>query len=283
MRSTAAAVLLATLCVSPAWADVVVLKDGERVEGIVEERGGEVVVRLDFGSITFERSEIARVEKGQTALGDFERRRAALAPRDAEGRYRLGLEAEKQGLDALARALHREVLELSVDHKGARAALGYRRHEGAWLTEDEYMLGQGYVRQGGAWITREAAAALAQAEEARRAREAEQQARLASEARIQRLEAEVAAARQEAATAAARAAEREVPLVPAWTPYWTGERWAHKPSAGVRVTLGGASGGVKVQLGGPSGGNSGAPTPASPAAPAAPAPAPRARVSRDVR
>jgi hypothetical protein len=274
MRSTVSSVLLVAVCASPAWADVVVLKDGERVEGIVEERGAEVVVRLDFGSITFERSEIARVEKGQTALGDFEQRRAALAPRDAEGRYRLGLEAEKQGLDALARALYREVLELSADHKGARAALGYRRHEGAWLTEDEYMLGQGYVRQGGAWITREAAAALVQAEEVRRAREAEQQARLASEARIQRLEAEVAAARQEAATASARAAEREVPLVSAWVPYWTGERWAHKPSAGVRVTLGGAAGGVNVQLG--AGATGGAARPASSAAP-------RARVSRDVR
>jgi len=282
MRSTAAAVLLATLGSSPAWADVVILKDGERVEGIVEERGAEVVVRLDFGSITFERSEIARVERGDTPLGAFEQRRAVLGPRDAAGRYRLGLEAEKQGLDALARALYREVLELSVDHKGARAALGYRRHEGAWLTEDEYMLGQGYVRQGGAWITREAAAALAQAEEARRAREAEQQARLASEARIQRLEAEVAAARQEAATASARAAEREVPLVPAWIPYWTGERWAHKPGAGVRVTLGGAAGGVNVQLGAGAT-TGGAARPTSPAAGPTSAPAPRAQVSRRAR
>lgn len=244
------ALVLLTVLPSLAHADVVVLKDGERVEGIVEERGAEVDVRLHFGTITFEKSEIERVEKSSTPLGAFEARRGALGARDIEGRYRLGLEAEKQGLDGFARDLYREVLDLSTDHRAARAALGYRRHDNTWMTEDEYMTGQGYVRHGGVWITREAALAAENAELERRRAEAELIARRADAARLDRLEADVAAARAEAAAARASAGDDAAIGYPVWVPYWTGTRWDHRrsaPAAGVQLSLSGSGG--RIQLG----------------------------------
>ncbi len=264
MRSTPLVLALLAWAPALAHADVVVLKDGERVEGIVAERGPEVEVRLDFGTITFQKAEIERIERGGTALSELEAKRAALAPREVEGRYRLALEAEKQGLDALARVLHREVIELSVDHKGARAALGYRRHEGAWMTEDEYMTGQGYTRYRGAWVTREAAFALEKAESDQRIAELEARRRADETSRIQRLEADVAAARAEAAAAAARASAAESEASGAgygwgayggvWAPYWNGTRWDHKQSTppagwGVGINVTGKSGNVRFHGG----------------------------------
>lgn len=252
MRSTFLAMALVSAVPVAARADVVVLKDGERVEGIVAERGGQVEVRLDFGTISFDRSEIDRVEKSSTPLGTVEARHAALPPRDVEGRYRLALEAEKAGLDAFARGLYREVIELSADHKGARAALGYRRQDGAWMTEDEYMTSQGYVRHSSGWITRDAALALEKAESDRRLAEAEAAVRRAEAARLNLLEAEVAAARADAAAARAEASDRvdASAAFPLWAPYWTGTRWDHRHaggSVGLSVGLGGR--GVGVGLG----------------------------------
>jgi hypothetical protein len=183
-------------------ADVVVLKDGERIEGVVEERGDEVVVRLDYGDVGFARSEVARVERRASPLSRFEARAAGLTPRDVNGRYRLGLEAERAGLTGLARRLFLEVVSLEPDHRGARAALGQRLHGGRWRTEDEVKEAEGYVKRGDLWITPGAAAVL----DAEARREAEAAQRLEDARKIAALEARVA--RAEADARAAREAER---------------------------------------------------------------------------
>lgn len=197
---------LGLLIAAPAYADFVTLKDGERIEGVVTEEGDQVVVRLDFGTITIEKAEVSSIEKAPSLLGDFEARRAKIGSRDVDGLYRLGLEAEKSGLSAQARGLFREVIELSPDHKGARAALGYRQHEGQWMTEEEFMTSRGYVRYNGHWVTADAAQALEAAEIAKRqARAAERAAE--DQQRLARLEREVADARATAEAARAEASE----------------------------------------------------------------------------
>jgi hypothetical protein len=195
-------VLVGLLAPTALLADVLVLKDGERIEGVVEERGDEVVVRLDYGDVGFARSEVLRIERRASPLSLFEARAAGLAPRDVNGRYRLGLEAERAGLVGVARRLFLEVVALEPGHRGARAALGQRLHAGRWRTEDEVKEAEGFVKRGDRWLTPEAAAALDA--EARRRAEAEQRAEDAR--RIGALEARVA--RAEADARAAREAER---------------------------------------------------------------------------
>ncbi|MCC7381882.1 MAG: hypothetical protein IT384_08640 [Deltaproteobacteria bacterium] len=204
-----------------ASADQVVLKDGERIEGIVHEDGDQVVIELDFGTMSIDRAEVASIERAPTALSEVEKKRESLRAGDVEGLYRLAMEAEKLGLSSKSRALYREVVQLSPEHKGARAALGYRQHQGRWMTEDEFMLAQGYVKHRDRWITPDALKAIEHAETERRQRAQAE----ADHARIAQLESEVAKARAEASTARAQAEqakalaeEEQWGFVPVWGP-----------------------------------------------------------------
>ena len=52
------AVLALLLAPATAFADVVVLEDGQRFEGVVTERGDTVQVRMAFGTVGFERAAV---------------------------------------------------------------------------------------------------------------------------------------------------------------------------------------------------------------------------------
>jgi len=197
MRTLAAAVLAAAMA-APAAADEVVLRNGARFEGKVTESEGSVTVAMDFGSITFKKIDVARIERGSTPLSEFETRLAALRDDDVDGRYRLALWARQKELAGRARRLLEEVVAREPEHEGARLALGYRRHDGRWMMEDEVRRAQGYVLFRGEWVLRETADGL-------RRFEAERAAELARseelhQLRQRTLEAEAAAllAREEA-------------------------------------------------------------------------------------
>lgn len=183
--------VLLLLVVLPAHADVVVLKNGSTIEGIATESGDWVVIKLDFGTVKLARSEVARIVKAESPLQELQRRRKELKDGDAEARYELAGWADQQELYTSARNLHREVVELSPDHEGARRALGYRKHDGKWLTEEEYYVAGGYVKYDGRWVPREVAAALES--EAERARLERLRAEAAE--RIRAMDAEVELAR----------------------------------------------------------------------------------------
>jgi hypothetical protein len=208
MRQIAALVVLAAA--GTARADEVVLRNGARFEGQVRESGDSVVVIMDFGSITFRKMDVARIERGTSSLTEFDAKLAELKGDDLEGKYRLALWARQRELGHRARKLFEEILVRNPDHEGARAALGYRKFDGRWMTEDEIKIAQGYVIFRGEWIRRDIADSIQQAE-ARRAAEAarwDEMERL----RLRAEEAEAAAAR--AGEEAARAyAEWDYPAV----------------------------------------------------------------------
>ncbi|MFO0726831.1 MAG: hypothetical protein U1E65_23805 [Myxococcota bacterium] len=194
MRCSKVFLLLPMLISGAARADTVVLKDGDRLEGIVTERQDEVELRMDMGTVTFAKADVASIERGGTVLAELEARAARLKTEDAEGHYRLGLEAEHRGLGSFARAMFRETIASSPDHKGARAALGYRLHEGKWLTEDEFMSSQGYLKREGQWVTADAAKAMDEADAKRRAQWEDRQRRESDERRLVALERQAAEA-----------------------------------------------------------------------------------------
>jgi hypothetical protein len=249
MKYIASTVLALVCSGAPAWADVVVLKGGERIEGVVREDGDEVSVRLDFGTLTLDRAEVASIERAASPLSRIEEKRAALAPGDAEGLYRLGLEAERAGLSSQARGLFREVLRLAPDHRGARAALGYRQHEGKWLSEEEFMISRGYVFHRGQWITREALASIERAEAqqkraAERARDAQ-----ADRDKIAQLERDVAAAKKEARAAREQAERSRTVTYPTYLPLYGDGSWQVQPGGPISVVVGGP--GASVAIGNP--------------------------------
>lgn len=210
-----ATLALTLLVATPALADEVVLKDGQRIEGVAREVGDEIEVQLDFGTVSFAKSEVASVKRGATRIAELSERRAALRSGDVEGLYRLGVWAERHELHSQSRAIWREVIDASPDHMAARQALGFRKHEGRWLTEDEYMTAQGLVRFEGKWMKPEAVAQLQAAAKAR----AEQAEKRREQERIASLERQVAEAKAESERArrAAEAKKTEQVLV---VPYY---------------------------------------------------------------
>lgn len=259
-----------------ARADFVVLADGERIEGVVTERGDEVIVQLDFGTLSIAKADVASIERAPSALSALEAKRSKLAAGDVEGLYRLALEAEKSGLSARSRGLFREVLDAAPEHKGARAALGYRKHEGRWLTEDDFMRSRGYVQHGGQWVTADAAAALERAELERRAQAVEERRQDDQRERIARLEREVAEARIAAARAergAALSDDLSYAYVPVWGP------------AGYTVERVNQSGSLTISIGGGAHRHGRSPQVHAPVTPAPvqPAARPRSTTSRRVR
>jgi len=192
MRHFAALAILAAAS-GTALADEVVLRNGARFEGEVRESGDSVVVIMDFGSITFRKIDVARIERGTSTLTEFDAKLAELKGEDLEGKYRLALWARSKELGHRARKLFEEILVRNPDHDGARAALGYRKYDGRWMTDDEIKIAQGYIIFRGEWIRREIADSIQQ-EEARRAAESARYDDM-ERLRIRAEEAEAAAAR----------------------------------------------------------------------------------------
>lgn len=198
MKNLITAVVFATSIVPfAASADQVHLTNGETLDGVARRVGDEVVITLDIGEVRLPANDVASIDRTPSALAELERRYVALDPNDTKGLYRLGLLAEKARLTSRARAIFRRVLEVDTNHKGARAALGYRRVGDRWLTEEEELTAKGFVHREGVWVSREVAGEMDRAQAAQRAERRDAEA----SARIAKLEKEVAAARREAAEA----------------------------------------------------------------------------------
>jgi hypothetical protein len=149
------AVVCAAAISTPAFADQLVLRDGQVLEGAVQEDGEVVSIRLDVGVIGFAREEVKEIRRGESAIAEFDQRLARVSPTSAAELKQLALWAESKGLTTRATQTWRRVLELQPDEATARERLGHQRHDGKWMTEDEVMLARGLVRYGGAWRTPE--------------------------------------------------------------------------------------------------------------------------------
>jgi hypothetical protein len=193
MRSFAL-VLGALLIGGAASADVVHLRSGGSIEGRVVAEGDKVVVEVPHGTISFPKEKVLRIERQDSDLHAYGRKRAALAAGDAGSRVRLAEWCAQRGLGNRREELLREALEIDPDHAAARRLAGYLRHEGRWVTPRERNLAAGLVEFEGRWHKPESVAAIkkarAEAEEAReRRRKAELDLRIKA-AELEKLRAE---------------------------------------------------------------------------------------------
>jgi hypothetical protein len=197
-----------SLLLTPAWADVVVLKDGRTLDGAVSVKDGKVVVRHRFGEVRVDEADVLRIEETDDAWDELERLRARLSQGTADERYQFAMFARENGFQDEARKALLSVLRVDTHHPGARSALGYVQHEGRWVTVSDRNAALGLVQYRGEWMTpedkaerqadiREAAERKRQEKEAarearREKREAEREAR---RERIRQYELELAKAR----------------------------------------------------------------------------------------
>jgi len=200
MRQMLLVALGLALCAS-ARADIVHLTNGRSVEGKVSETPDKVTVAMSQGSVSFPRAQVQRIERSESVLEAFERRRTALPADDAAARAALGVWALGERMDRQAKELFREALAIDPNQAEARQRLGYVLFDGKWMTPDEKMQALGLVRFESAWMTpaavteiKRARAEAQAAEDQRRKTEAEMAIKTAE---LERLRAESARAEAE--------------------------------------------------------------------------------------
>lgn len=127
--------------------------------------------------------------------------------------YELGVWAQRHGLLREARDLFERVILHHSDHESARRAIGFKGHDGHWLTDEEIMLAEGFSLCEGRRVTdTERALALEERllrlkEGERKLRDEEERLRL-EKTKLDAREADVAA-RERHAAQRERALERD--------------------------------------------------------------------------
>jgi len=147
-------ILLLFLSPGALLADQVFLRGGGSVSGeIVARDETEVKVDVGAGRITVKMSSVERIDEGPSALSEYRRQAAALAPGDVEAWRELGRWATRQGLVVQAQEAYGRVLAAVPGDPEANQAFGRVLHDGRWVSEEEAWAAQGFVEFEGEWMT----------------------------------------------------------------------------------------------------------------------------------
>jgi hypothetical protein len=213
-------------CGAFAGADTIILNNGGKIEGIVSEEGEWYLVEMDAGTARIRKSEVATVIEKNTTLEEYRERAARVPETDAQGHYQLGLWCKSVRLNRCARLEFQKTIVANHDHVEARKELGYVKHEGTWMTEDQAMAARGFVKYEGSWIPREERD-LRESLKAKEKLEA-QVKKAEAEARKAEMEAKLAHAKRDLADAQrelAEARQRRDPSAYNQVPYYGGFSW----------------------------------------------------------
>lgn len=196
MRNPLALSLLLSLCAVPVLADDVYLANGRKFEGVIAETtDSEVRIQMQGGVLSLPLTQVARVEKGESSLAEYLRRKEALQrdPRALASHWLdLARWAQTEKLQHGTREAALKAAELDPRLDGLGPILrgfGYVYDDqiDRWIPYADSMRRRGFVLANGQWITRQEyeAAVRVQEEEASRRRAArEEAARAAREDRL---------------------------------------------------------------------------------------------------
>jgi len=165
-RRLALGLLALLLCAgSAARADIVVMRDGRRIEGeIVREDASEVEVKMRVGRVTLQRADVVDIIRQKTPDQLYEEQLAAAET--ADDHFALGEWCVEQRMRRRSERAYERAVELDPMHAGANLALGNVLHEDEWMTpeerdrrielaREEEMRARGLVRHGERWVTEE--------------------------------------------------------------------------------------------------------------------------------
>jgi hypothetical protein len=170
-RSAVAAVWLVLGMGLNAYADVLELTNGGRVEGrLVQAADGDkksyAVELVGGGRITIPRAQVARIDSTSTAEAEYAEL-ARTAADTVESHWELAEWCRDRKLRELAQRHLTRILELDPNHEEARAILGFRKKDGEWMTRDDVMAARGMVMYKGRYVTRQHVELLERQEEAK--------------------------------------------------------------------------------------------------------------------
>ncbi len=137
---TLAVSILVFAFVAPAgFGDTIYLKNGRKFEGkLVEETAGAYRFKIKgLGEQTFKKSDVLKIEKGETIFDQYETKRKALKKNDAQGHYDLGMWCRENGLKKQAVKAFKSAVAADENHAGAQQELGFVKYEGKWMPRKE--------------------------------------------------------------------------------------------------------------------------------------------------
>lgn len=167
-----AVTLLTTSASTPASADVIEMKTGWRFEGQMVDAKHRLKVpipgkaatrtvvvyrwKLPNGElVNIDPAKVKRIVRGPGPFAELRERKGKLAYTDIPAHYELATWALKQGMLEAGRELLTHVIEIEIDHAGARELLGHEKVDGKWLTEIEAKKARGLKQKRGLWMTPE--------------------------------------------------------------------------------------------------------------------------------
>ncbi|GEM_PF-2593782 len=136
----------------PVAADTVWLTSGGKFEGKATEDASGVHLQLHHGSMTFKKDQVARIERGPVVWDIYAEKAAKVAAEDAAGHLELAAWCKQNDLDEFVKKEYQAVIAADPDHEAARKALGFIRHEGAWMTQLEAWKAMGWIERKGKWM-----------------------------------------------------------------------------------------------------------------------------------
>ncbi len=150
--------LIAQGSLVPARGDLVRLHSGGEVRGTLlplSPDSGDSTVRTRSGTlITVPSAEVDFVARRSQKIEEYTTRSRQIG-HSIEEHLALAEWCRSEGLlDQRAEQLE-QVLDLDPDHPEARKTLGFVRHLGRWMTQDDVMSERGYYRYQGRWVTRQ--------------------------------------------------------------------------------------------------------------------------------
>lgn len=148
--------VLGTFVAARAEDDVVVMDDGRTLKGtIIHEDEFEIKLKTGSGIVTtLSRDEVMEVKYGSNFDRDYARKFKNASTADEF--FELGKWAGSFKRNAEAEKCFQEAIKKDPNHKGAREALGYIRHNDEWYTQEEFKRKVlGLVKFEDRWITPE--------------------------------------------------------------------------------------------------------------------------------
>ena len=164
MRTRPLFLLLTSLVAVPVFADDVYLTNGRKFEGVIAETtDSQVRIQMQGGTLSLPRSQVLRVESGDSSLAGYLHRRDALRKNPAAGAaawLELARWARAQGLGQATREAALTAAVLDPRLEGLAPFLrgyGYVLDEqlDRWIPYEESMRRKGFVLSNGQWITHE--------------------------------------------------------------------------------------------------------------------------------
>lgn len=153
MRFLLLAAALLLVLPSTALADILELKDGRLIEGMVVEDGKELVVLSRFGPSSFKANEVAKRIRAKPVDQQIREHLAKLSKDDTKNHALLAQWLKKIGREGEAISLAEAVLKQDPESQVAHTVLDHVRFKGRWMTEDAKQKAKGLERHGDKWYT----------------------------------------------------------------------------------------------------------------------------------